>query len=65
MKKLLLIASLAALSGCVDKQVFMTKPDGTIAQCNAKGWGLIPMILEEQNLNDCRNFYLHNGYAEK
>jgi hypothetical protein len=43
----------------------MKKADGTIAHCDAKGWGLVPVIMEQSNLNDCREYYRHNGYTEE
>ena len=68
-RRIALMATLAiAISGCVDRQVFMKKTasDGTtqIAHCDAKGFGLIPAIMEQQNLNDCREYYRQNGYME-
>jgi hypothetical protein len=65
----LVIMLSVALSGCIDRQVFLKKtaPDGTtqIAHCDGKGFGLIPMVMEEQNLNDCRAYYRQNGYIEQ
>ena len=68
-RRIVLTVALAiVLSGCGDRQVFLKKTasDGTtqIAHCDAKGYGLIPVIMEQQNLNDCREYYRQNGYIE-
>ena len=74
MRKLLLagiaVASLA-LAGCVHKTAYLTKPpaqaggDQQIAHCDAKGFGLILMVLEEVAYNDCMTFYRNHGYAQR
>jgi hypothetical protein len=62
-----LVAALAAvtlLAGCVHKQAFLTNSTGSIASCSAKGFGLIPMVLEETSYDDCMQFYRAHGYVD-
>ncbi len=68
-RRIALMVTLAiAISGCVDRQVSLNKmaSDGTtqIAPCDAKAFGLAMVIMEQQNLNDCRKYYRENGYSE-
>jgi len=65
------VAVSVVLAGCVHKTAYLTKSpskeggDPQIAHCEAKGFGLIPMVLEEVAYNDCMTFYRNNGYAQK
>jgi hypothetical protein len=64
------VAVSLALAGCVHKTAYLTKPsaqpggDQQIAQCEAKGFGLIPMVLEETAYDDCMSFYRNHGYTQ-
>ena len=59
------------LGGCVHKTAYLTKPPTTagadvqIAHCEAKGFGLIPLVLEEVSYDDCMAFYRNHGYIEE
>ena len=65
------VAVSLALAGCVHKTAYLTKPpaqaggDQQIAHCEAKGFGLIPMVLEEVAYDDCMTFYRNHGYAQQ
>ena len=62
--------SALALAGCVHKTAYLTKPSAVpggepeIAQCSAKGFGLIPMVLEMTSYDDCMSFYREHGYNQ-
>jgi hypothetical protein len=53
-----------ALAGCVHKTAYLTNQTGSIASCSAKGFGLIPLILEETSYDDCMQFYREHGYID-
>jgi hypothetical protein len=65
------VAISLALAGCVHKTAYLTKQpaqeggDPQIARCEAKGFGLIPMVLEEVAYDDCMTFYRNHGYAQQ
>jgi hypothetical protein len=65
------VAASIALAGCVHKTAYLTKPpaqeggDPQIARCEAKGFGLVPMVLEEVSYDDCMTFYRNHGYAQQ
>jgi hypothetical protein len=69
-KTLAAALALVMLSGCVHKQAFLTKPatvaggESQIVRCEAKGFGLVPMILEEVSYDDCMQFYRQHGFLD-
>ena len=65
MRSFILIA-LIAVSGCVDRQSFLKRPsDGQIVRCDAKGWGIIPAMMELSNMEDCETYYMHEGFIKQ
>jgi hypothetical protein len=53
------------LSGCVHKTAYLTNQGtGQIASCSAKGFGLIPLVLEEVSYDDCMEFYRQHGFID-
>jgi hypothetical protein len=53
------------MAGCVNEARSFRGPDGHIAVCSAAGAGIIPALIAKDNLEQCSNAYLKNGYVEQ
>jgi hypothetical protein len=52
------------LTGCVSKNGYLQRADGTIANCHASGYGIIPAIMESNSYESCMQFYRSQGFVE-